>query len=221
MNLVLDKTCRFDKPVVFDHLEASGGTLIASHVTIKRLSGGHLYIRAVKDGDKHEDGHKDKDGHDDEDKHGDGHKDKQARVLIEQGDLTSLKVDGDLTIGKTLVTNSLYVTELHMYESASLTVQGLLNVDTLSTSRCSIQAFDMSVNCARCLANTFIKVTERMEVNHLNMFYTIIETPLLRVNLMELRNKSQLRVNLELSVNAMSVEDNCTITTPDVTDSST
>jgi hypothetical protein len=184
----MDKT---DKPVVFDHLEASGGTLIASHVTIKRLSGGHLYIHS-------------------------GHEDKQARVLIEQGDLSSLKVDGDLTIGKTLVTNSLYVTELHMYESATLTVLGLLNVDTLSTSRCSIQAFDMKVNCARCLANTFIKVTERMEVNHLNMFYTIIETPLLRVNLMELRNKSQLRVKLDLSVNAMSVEDNCTITTPDV-----
>jgi hypothetical protein len=180
-----------DVPICIDHLESNGGVMIAPKITIKRLTGSGIHFHG-----------------------GNGHT--QIEVEMEEATIDSIRVDGDLTIIKSLQADTLYATKLDVNDYAQVNIKSHLQTEELSIFRHShTTGGTIHINKALCSGDSHLSATTHLQINHLVAYWSTITSPSIRVNHGEINNKSIVKVALQLRANFIFLAES-SIECPDV-----
>ncbi len=180
-----------DVPICIDHLESIGGVMIAPKITIKRLTGSGIHFHG-----------------------GDGHT--QIEVEIQEVTIDTIRVDGDLTIIKSLQADTLYTTKLDAKDNAQVNVKSHLQTEELSIFRHShTTGGTIHINKALCMGDSHLSATTHLQINHLVAYWSTITSPSIRVNHGEINNKSIVKATLRLRANVIFLAES-SIECPDI-----
>jgi hypothetical protein len=135
---------------------------------------------------------------------------------MEEANIDTIRVDGDLTITKSLQADTLHATKLDSKDNAQVNIKSHLQTEELFIFRHShTSGGTIHINKALCMGDSHLSATTHLQINHLVAYWSTITSPSIRVNHGEINNKSIVKATLQLRANVIFLAES-SIECPDI-----